>query len=239
MSDRATTLLLARHGQSDWHHDNRYAGADSDIDLTETGRAQALALAAFARVTQPQAVISSPVRRALETAYPVAAALGMSLEVVEDLREVAFGLAEGRTAAELDDLDPDIMQRFRHDPVAHPFPGAEPPDVAAKRAADALRAVADRHRGLTVLVVAHNTVLRLAICALLDLPIGRYRQLFPRLDNAAITELRLPTHPGGPASLMSLNLPATDPARIRPDQPQPPNSLVVLSHRPHPLEDPL
>lgn len=238
MSDPGTILLLARHGQTDWHHDNRYAGADSDIDLTEVGRAQAEALAAFARAKRPHAVISSPVRRALETARPVAAALGMTLEVVDDLREVGFGLAEGRTAAELDDLDPAIMQRFRRDPVAHPFPGAEPPEIAAKRAADSLREVADRHRGQTALVVAHNTLLRLAICALLELPIGRYRQLFPRLDNAAITELRLRTDAaGGPASLLSLNVPVSAPAAHRRDR----HVFIPLYPAPAPPfeEDPL
>ena len=207
MSAPVTTLLLTRHGQTDWHHDNRYAGASSDIDLTETGRAQAGALAAFARSVQPDAVISSPVRRALETARPSAAALGLELEVVEDLREVGFGLAEGRTAAELDAVNPAIMIQFRRDPVAHPFPGAESPETAAKRASDSLRAVAERHPGRQVLVVAHNTVLRLAMCALLELPINRYRQIFPRLDNAAITQLRLPDTDGAPASLLSLNTP--------------------------------
>lgn len=207
MTDRATTLLLSRHGQTDWHHDNRYAGADSDIDLTETGRAQARALADFAVLRQPQAVVSSPVRRARETAQPAAEALRLSVEVVPDLREVGFGMAEGRTATELDDLDPSIMRRFRHDPVAHPFPGAEPPGTAALRAAEALRTVAERHSGSTVLVVAHNTLLRLALCTLLDVPISRYRQLFPRLDNAAITELRIPAGSGALASLMSLNVP--------------------------------
>jgi broad specificity phosphatase PhoE len=209
LMSEVTMLLLARHGQTDWHHDNRYAGADSDIDLTDVGRAQAQALAVFAMQRRPAAVISSPVRRALETARPAAAALGTALEIVEDLREVGFGVAEGRTAAELDDLDPAIMRRFRSDPVAHPFPGAEPPEAAAKRAADSLRAVADRFRGATVLVVAHNTVLRLAMCALLDLPIGRYRQIFPRLDNGAVTALRIPDGHAGLASLLSLNTPLT------------------------------
>jgi len=211
MTDPVTTLLLSRHGQTDWHHDNRYAGADSDIDLTATGQAQARALAEFARSRRPDAVISSPVRRALETAQPAADALRVPVEIVADLREVGFGLAEGRTATELDELHPGIMARFRRDPVADPFPGAEPPVVAAERAARALRVVTERHRGETVLVVAHNTLLRLALCSVLDLPISRYRQLFPRLDNAAITELRLPTEPGAPASLISLNVPVTAP----------------------------
>lgn len=202
-----TRLALVRHGETVWHADNRYAGGTSDVDLTELGRQQAETLAGWAETRAFRAVVVSPVRRAQETAHPAARALGLEPEVVEDLREVDFGVAEGRTIEELLDLDAGMVQRFRSDPVAHPFPGAELPDQAAKRADLALRDVAVRHAGGTVLVVAHNTLLRLALCSLLDLPVARYRQLFPRLDNAAVTEIAVPHDPVLPAALLSLNAP--------------------------------
>lgn len=206
MSARGTRLLLTRHAQTVWHAENRYAGSDSDIDLTETGRRQVRELAAWARSRPPDAVVCSPVRRAVETARPCADAAGRPLEIVEDLREVDFGVAEGHTLDELDSVDPDMVRRFRSDPAEHPFPGAEAPVAAAARAAAALRAVAGANTGSTVLVVAHNTVLRLAMCCLLGLPVGSYRQLFPRLENATLTELSLPADRAGPASLLSLNV---------------------------------
>ena len=91
--------------------------------------------------------------------------------------------------------------------MAHPFPGAEPPAVAAERCAGALRRIAARHGDDTVLVVAHNTLLRLGLCVLLGLPVARYRQVFPRLDNVAVTEIALPDGGAGPAALLSLNVP--------------------------------
>ena len=201
-----TRLVLARHGETVWHAENRYAGGFSDIDLTERGREQAGRLAAWCRGRRFDALLVSPVRRAQETAQPVAAALGMEPEVVASLREVDFGIAEGRTAAELTELDAAMMHRFRADPAAHPFPSADSPELAAADAATALRATACRHPGGQVLVIAHNTLLRLAMCALLDLPVSRYRQLFPRLDTARVTELDVPIDPDLPASLISLNL---------------------------------
>ena len=126
----STRLLLARHGQTVWHAENRYAGGDSDIDLTPTGVEQARWLAAAVRGRGVDAVVVSPVRRARETAAPAAAALGVEATVVDDLREMGFGLVEGRTLAEVAAEEPDgaaIVERFRADPVAHPFPGAEPP----------------------------------------------------------------------------------------------------------------
>lgn len=191
------TLLLVRHAQTVWHAENRYAGGDSDIDLTPEGAAQAAGLAAWARERGVDTVVSSPVRRARETAAPCADAAGVSLRVVDGLREVSFGIAEGRTLAE---LDPGVAARFR---AGYPFPGSEPFDDAARRGADALRGLDDG----TVLVVAHNTLLRLALCALLGLPPARYRQVFPRLDNTAVTEIDLPADRASPAALLRLNVP--------------------------------
>ena len=201
-----TRLSLVRHGETVWHADNRYAGGTSDIDLTETGVRQAQALALWAQAQHIDGVVASPVRRALETARPSAEALGVEIEIVEDLREVDFGMAEGRTVDELMSLDAEMVQRFRADPVANPFPGAESPEIAAQRSGDALRAIARRHEGRNLLVVAHNTLLRLAICDLIGLPVARYRQIFPRLDNAAITQVAVPRARTEPASLICLNV---------------------------------
>lgn len=200
------TLLLVRHAQTVWHAENRYAGGDSDIDLTPAGAAQAAGLAAWARERGVDAVVSSPVRRARETAAPCADAAGVPLRVVDGLREVSFGIAEGRTLAE---LDPGVAARFR---AGYPFPGSEPFDDAARRGADALRDLAEAAGTGTVLVVAHNTLLRLALCALLGLPSARYRQVFPRLDNTAVTEIDLPADRASPAALLRLNVPVPVPA---------------------------
>lgn len=210
-STPVTELLLTRHGETVWHHDNRYAGGSSDIDLTEHGHAQARALAAWSRTQDIDAVYSSPVRRARETAVPVGEALGLPVTTVEGLREVDFGVAEGRTIGELLDLDADVVHRFRADPVRHPFPGSEPPQSAADRAARAVREIAVQQAGGRVLVVAHNTLLRLALCQLLGIGVSRYRQVFPRLENTAITRVRIGSAPQAPTSLLALNVGIGDP----------------------------
>ncbi|MFD8810040.1 histidine phosphatase family protein [Streptomyces sp. NPDC059627] len=200
-----TRLALARHGETVWHAENRYAGGHSDIDLTERGRRQAEALAVWSREYEPEVVVSSPVRRAIETATPSAAAVGVAVQVVDDLREVDFGVAEGHTLDELARADPDMVRRFRADPVAHPFPGSEPPDDAALRSARALRAIAGQFPGRRVLVVAHNTLLRLGLCTLLGVPVKNYRSTFPRLDNAKISEITISVDRHQTASLLSMN----------------------------------
>jgi 2,3-bisphosphoglycerate-dependent phosphoglycerate mutase len=198
-----TTLLLARHGQTVWHAENRYAGV-SDVALTDTGRAQAEALGRWAAARPVDAIWTSTVPRAIATAEPACHTLGLTPHREHALRECDFGVVEGRTLAEFAKEDPDAAAAFRADPVAHPFPGAEDPAAAAERGAGALRRIAAAHEGGRVLVVAHNTLLRLVLCRLLSIPLADYRRVFPQLRNAAVTELRLDA---GSVGLISLNVP--------------------------------
>src|SRR3954453_5089115 len=95
----STTLLLARHGQTIWHAENRYAGV-SDIGLTDEGRAQAEALGRWAAVHRPAAIWTPPLSRAIATADPACRALGIAPQREPGLRECDFGVVEGRTLAE-------------------------------------------------------------------------------------------------------------------------------------------
>jgi probable phosphoglycerate mutase len=195
-----TTLYLVRHGQTEWHAENRYAGI-SDVALTDTGRDQAERLGRWTAATRVDAVWASPLSRARATAAPAASALGLPILIDGDLTEVDFGSAEGRTLAELPPAD---VAAFRADPVHGAFPGAEDPLKAVERGMAALRRIASRHRDESVLVVAHNTLLRLTLCGLLGIAPSSYRTVFPQVRNVAITELRMTN---GTAALMSYNVP--------------------------------
>jgi broad specificity phosphatase PhoE len=197
-----TRLLLARHGETVWHADNRYAGGRSEPGLTDRGVRQAEQLAKTAVAIGVDAVVSSPQQRAVITATPTAEALGVPLHLRPDLREADFGDLEGHL---IGDMDPDAVRRFREDPEANAFPNAEPLADVGARGATALRAIDEAHEGDTVLVVAHSTLFRLTLCVLLGLPVKHYRRVFPALENAALTEIRLPADPSHPAALISLN----------------------------------
>ncbi|WP_326686513.1 histidine phosphatase family protein [Streptomyces sp. NBC_01795] len=203
-------LLLVRHGQTVWHAENRYCGS-SDVALTEAGERQAEALgrwsAGHAHEYGIQAVACSPLARARRTAAPSARALGLEPAVHERLRETDFGWGEGRTIAEMTAEDPGLVRAFQQDAERGAFPGSEPPAAVAERVCGALRELAAAYEGGTVLVVAHNTAFRIALCALLGIPLGRYRQVLPRLDNAAVTQIELDGGSGGRAALRSLNVP--------------------------------
>jgi broad specificity phosphatase PhoE len=200
-----TTLFLVRHGQTAWHRANRYAGR-VDLELDATGRAQAAVLADWAATAALTAVVSSPLRRAVQTARPAAAAASLPLACDDRLREVDFGRAEGLRLAELRTSDPDAVRRFEADPATHPLPGGEDPVSAAARGRDCLLDIAAAHPGGRVLVVAHNTLLRLVLCELLGVALRDYRRRFGQVVNGALTEIELGASGG---ALRRYNAPPT------------------------------
>lgn len=195
------SLLLARHGQTEWHHDNRYAGR-SDIALNGVGHREAEILARRAREEEPASVICSQLTRAIDTARPVAAACGVELEIEERLREVDFGAWEGKTLEEVREDNPDQVDKFERNPDNAPFPNGEPLPDAAARALEVYRELHQRYGGQKVLVIAHNTLLRLSLCAMLEVPLRNYRKRLPRIVNAAVSEVRFVSEEG---ALYSLN----------------------------------
>jgi probable phosphoglycerate mutase len=126
--------------------------------------------------------------------------------VDERLRELDFGIAEGRTLAELRDADPQMVARFESDPVAHYFPGGEDPRAAVKRMREALSEV-QADAASRVLLVTHNTLLRLVLCDCLGIPLERYRRVLPGADHCAITEIAAN---GGGLALCRYNAPTYD-----------------------------
>jgi probable phosphoglycerate mutase len=139
-----STLLLARHGETDWNREGRWQGA-TDIPLNDVGRAQARALAARLAERKIRAVASSDLSRARETAEIVAIAIGAPhVGALRDLRERSYGAFEGLTREECRAKFPDAFGG--KDPSAFVAPlDAEPnADVGARMM-----------RGLTTLMATH------------------------------------------------------------------------------------
>lgn len=184
-----TYIFLVRHAMTVWHKEFRYAGS-SDVGLAPEGYAQADRLAEWSRKADLDAIWCSPLSRARLTAAPSASVTRIEPQIDERLSEVDFGLVEGKTLAEAEQLYPEAMQRFRNDPVTFPMPGGEDPREAATRGASAVRDIVAAHPKGRILVVAHKTLIRLTLCSLLGIPLVRYRSIFPVVNNAALTEIR-------------------------------------------------
>jgi len=185
-----TRVVLARHGETLWHTENRYAGV-SDVPLTRRGRQQAASLANWARAADLDAVWASALSRSRQTAAVCAKVCALSVHVDERLREVDFGAGEGLTTEEMAARFPAELQAFRENPVVHHLPGGEDPVAAAARFVSALLDLSAERPYGRILVVAHTTVIRLAVCQLIGVPLVHYRRVFPTLRNCGRTELSI------------------------------------------------
>jgi probable phosphoglycerate mutase len=209
------TLYFVRHGRTRWNDEGRYLGR-SEIDLDDVGRAQARQLADWAARTQTSRVVSSPALRAKSTASVIAERLsdaGATVEMTVDdrLREVDFGIAEGRTLCELRRADPQAASRFEADPAMFPWPGGEIGELAAARTSEAV-ADAVATGASCILVVTHNTLLRLYLCQVLGISLSNYRRHLPVVDQSGYTELRVSN---GVYGLCRFNVPVGELAEDR------------------------
>lgn len=198
-----TRLILTRHAETVWHAENRYAGR-TEIGLTERGLRQAEALGCWAVQADLDAIWVSPMERVRATAAPAARASGIEPVVDARLREVDFGWLEGRTRHEVQLERPEMLAAYLENPIDNVFEHAEAPREAVSRGRAALDAMVAGHAGQKVLVVAHSTLIRLLLCDLLDIPLRRYRQVFPALGNCALTEVDISKRGAG---LITLNIP--------------------------------
>ena len=196
-------IVLVRHGQTVWHAENRYAGR-TDVALTPEGHAQAERLAAWAATAKLTGIWCSTLSRARLTAEPSARATGLPLQEDDRIIEVDFGQGEGLTDAEMQKKFPEARAAFKLDPAKHYLPGGEDPVLVAQRGVEGLQAIAAATGSGRALVVCHNTFIRITLCKLLGIPLGRYRSVFPKLANGTLTEIDLtPTN----AALLSFNSP--------------------------------
>ncbi|WP_248961308.1 bifunctional RNase H/acid phosphatase [Sphaerisporangium perillae] len=197
----ATTFLLLRHGETPFSVDRRFSGI-GDPELTPKGVAQAEAAAV--RLSRPpyelEVIVSSPLRRARETAEIVAARADLKVAVDDGLREVDFGAWEGHTFTEIQRRWPDELAAWLADPSVAP-PGGESFDQAALRVQDARDRLLLEHKGKKVLLVSHVTPIKLLLrFALLAPPAALYRM---HLDVASLSTVDY--FPDGPELVRAFN----------------------------------
>ncbi|MEO3800446.1 bifunctional RNase H/acid phosphatase [Nonomuraea sp. B1E8] len=197
----ATSLLLLRHGETEMSLERRFSGR-GDAELTPNGLAQASA-AADRLSREPyrlDVIVSSPLKRAMQTAEVVAQRTGRDVEVDEDLREADFGVWEGHTFTEVQRRWPAELAAWLADPTVAP-PGGESFATAALRVQAAGERLVERYEGKTVLAVSHVTpikmLLRLALMAPLE---SLYRM---HLDLACLSLIDY--YADGPAVVKSFN----------------------------------
>ncbi len=154
------TVAFIRHGQTDWNREGRLQGS-SDIPLNDTGREQARDVERMLEQWTWDAVVSSPLRRARETAQIVADGLGLPLgPAYDDLVERDYGPLEGLP-------DTEVIARWPD----RDYPGAEPLDSVVERCLRGLDLIDADYPGQNVVIVCHGTIMKYTLIRLTGHPV--------------------------------------------------------------------
>jgi broad specificity phosphatase PhoE len=195
-----TRLLLLRHGQTELSVQRRYSG-HGDPELTPLGTAQAAGAAArLARVPDIAAVLTSPLRRARQTAEVVAASTGAPLVVRQGLIETDFGKWEGLTFPEARARDPQLHAEWLGSEEVAP-PGGESFAAVGRRVTAELTDVLREYPGATLVLVTHVTPIKMLLRDALQGGPGVLYRL--HLDLAALSIVDF--YPDGGASVRLVN----------------------------------
>jgi len=180
-----TTILLARHGETDWNREGRFQGW-ADPPLNATGRAQAVDLSVQLMAEELAAVYSSPLRRAYETAEVVAASRGLEPVTVDALREVDVGSWSGLRRAEIEQRFPEQYARWLD--YGQGWEDGETYEQMGDRVVGALQELAEARDGERILAVTHGGPMRAASAFADRVSYAEARRRSPVVGNTAVLE---------------------------------------------------
>ena len=178
-----TELYLVRHGETDWNRERRFQG-HADQPLNDAGREQARELAERLAGEQIDAVYSSDLRRARETAEILAAQLDAEVVALRELREIDVGSWQGLSWPEIEELHPDGAERWRRD--GHGWESGETYEQLGERIVRALGEIAARHPRQRVLVVGHGGTVRATRAFVEGVSVVESRGRSPAIGNCEV-----------------------------------------------------
>lgn len=197
-----TRFYLIRHGETEWNAQGIYQGL-TDIPLSEEGKRQAMCLGK--RFENPalklDAVYSSPLQRAVETAESMANAKGLTVVPDKHFIEINFGEWEGHNVKQLTEKYGKSYTDFYERPFSYAFPGEGSFTTVKERAVAGFYELLEKHKEQTVAIVSHGGVLRVLIMALMDMNETFYKKMW--LSNTSITTIDVSD--SGKMVLLTLN----------------------------------
>lgn len=168
------TLYFLRHGETQSSQAGGYCGV-LDLPLTPEGHQMAEEFAAAYKSLPWAAVFCSPLRRSIDTVRSLCAAVSLEMHQRDGLKEIAYGLWEGKTPEEVNREFHDEYVRWLADPGWNAPTGGERGVDVARRSSTVLEEIEQTHPSGNVLVVSHKASVRIMLCSLLGIDVGRYR----------------------------------------------------------------
>jgi probable phosphoglycerate mutase len=170
-----TRIFLIRHGATALTKESRFAGASSDVPLSDAGREQAQRLSDRLANMRFAGAYASPLGRTRDTARILAAPHGLSITPVDALREIDHGHWDAMTREDVEKQFPEEYAAWEEDPFSFAPAGGETGLAVTARALPALLDIVRRHDDHSALVVSHKATIRLIISSLLGFDPRMYR----------------------------------------------------------------
>ena len=168
-------LYMVRHGQTASSRENRFTGS-SDPPLTAVGEAMAQAFAQAYASMRWEAIYTSPMLRARQTADPLSRLTCVPTTPEDGLKEIGYGEWEGLRQEEVKQRWPEAFEYWADDVASRGTPGGETAFHVAARAMRVVEAIRSRYQEGNVLIVSHKATLRIITCGLLGLDVRLFRQ---------------------------------------------------------------
>ena len=178
-----TEIILVRHGETEWNVEEVFRGR-IDIKLNETGVRQAELLAQYLGGVKIDAVYSSPLRRALNTAQAIARYHKLEVKIAPGLIDCDFGQWQGLRLQEVKDRYQELYAEWANSPHLVKIPDGESLEEVRERALGVVNELITKRKG-TVVLVSHRVVNKVLICALLGLDNSHFWNI--RQDNCGTT----------------------------------------------------
>lgn len=185
-------LYLLRHGETTYSRTGGYCG-DLDPELTSEGMLMAKAFAETYRDLPWTAIYASPKKRTIATAKPLCDAIGMEMQLREGLKEIRYGEWEGQTVEFVKQKYLEDYMRWLTEPAWNPPTGGETAVQIANRALPVITEIEEKYPSGNVLVVSHKATIRIILCSLLGIDLGRYRDRINALA-ASVSVVKFDVH---------------------------------------------
>jgi broad specificity phosphatase PhoE len=167
-------LYFMRHGETIYSRTDGYCG-DLDPDLTPEGIQMAEAFAASYKTLPWTAVYVSPMKRTIATAKPLCDAIGMEMQLRDGLKEIRYGEWEGQSREYVKEHFLEDYINWMTEPAWNPPTGGETAVQISSRASLVVTEIQEKYKSANVLVVSHKATIRIILCTLLGIDLGRYR----------------------------------------------------------------
>src|SRR5258705_3423933 len=169
------TLHFLRHGQTALSRDDVFCGSGLDPELTPEGLQMAEAFATAYRAKPWRAIYSSGLQRAIDTAQPLCDALGITMQRRPELNEIGYGKWEGQTREKVGREYHDDYVSWLADPAWHAPTDGELAITVATRSLRVIDEIMCQFMDGNVLIVSHKATIRIMLCGLLGIDVGRFR----------------------------------------------------------------